>query len=141
MENRKTKLEIIDETVAYYSEDPWKKRAFHGTCMYITEDGKMCAVGRVLLEPETMPTNGNLDTLLCKLSWAGRFPRTLPGDRNNYMEGNLEDDMVKEEYAGHSKKFWQDMQNLHDRDGYWDKEGITEMGEKYVKSLKEKYAE
>lgn len=54
----KTKLEIIEETAAYYCEDPSRRAynrvnmfAFEPTCQYITLDGRRCAVGRYLLNP------------------------------------------------------------------------------------------
>lgn len=41
----KTKLEIIEETVQYYSEDVTRRASdSSGVCEYYTFDGRMCAV-------------------------------------------------------------------------------------------------
>lgn len=44
-----TKEQIILETLDYYSEDPNGRRGMmENACTYLSEDGKMCAFGRVL---------------------------------------------------------------------------------------------
>ncbi len=112
-----TKLEIIEETAKYYAEDP-SRRAIDeiNFCSYLTLDGRMCAVGRCLVNPS------NLDTSL-----SGRI-----------TEVHLE--LLKPEYQGHTLDFWKDLQKFHDRPTYWSSEGLTEQGLIRVKELKEFYS-
>lgn len=57
----KTYKEVIDETVEHYKTAPF---GFNGSnCVYLTEDGKMCALGRCLNNPEllgSMAVNANV---------------------------------------------------------------------------------
>lgn len=123
---KKTAIEIIDETVAYYSEDT-KRRAkiINPTglgcgCQYYTAQGQMCAVGRCLEEPEAFKGNGSsVDEL----------------DADWELET-----ILKEEYRGHDVKLWDKLQSLHDNDVHWNKEGLSEKGKSYVNVLKKKYA-
>lgn len=113
-----TKHEIIDETVAYYSEDP-KRRAFNGSdCMYfIPESGNMCAVGRCLKNPSDL------------------IGKTINAD--DLLEGN--DSLLKLEYQGHDARFWQDLQWLHDRKEFWCESGLTVAGKNEVIGMKSKW--
>lgn len=116
----KTKLEIINETVAYYSEDP-RRRAFSGmSCRYITRDGKMCAFGRCEVDPNI---NEEADV-------RGRFR-----DRFELMDVAL-----KIEYRGHQISFWEDIQRLHDNKSHWNESGLSDSGMIHVQILKEKYS-
>lgn len=52
-----TAVEIINETVAYYSEDTSRRGITYTgfgdlKCVYITAGGQMCAVGRCLIEAD-----------------------------------------------------------------------------------------
>jgi len=114
----KTKLEIINETVAYYSEDVNRRATNNnGGCEYKTEDGRMCAVGRYLIHELPKPSSGvSVQPLNCNL-----------------------DDFLMDEYSGHSVEFWSCLQSLHDRAEYWNATGLTESGQSYVNKLKEIY--
>lgn len=119
----KTKIEIINETVKFYSEDT-SRRAFtsdwgfneeqKGVCCYLTEDGRQCAVGRCL-ENSADIANGGIATV-----WnTAKF---------------------KPEYEGHDKTFWSDLQNFHDPHIYWnDSSGLTKPGQVHLQKLLEKY--
>lgn len=119
----KTRKEIIDETVAYYSEDT-SRRAMNvnGYCEYETSDGRMCAVGRCMKKkvrtdlPENCDIQSIRDTYYCALDKAFKKP-----------------------YRGHSLDFWMDLQALHDYSDYWNKKGLTRKGKIEVQRLHEVY--
>ena len=106
---KKTKLEIINETVAFYSEDV-KRRAVDafGLCDYRTVDNRKCAVGRVLL--------------------AKAFKEDLDGHDALDIFNVYGDSLFKNSYRGHAPTFWNDLQFLHDRQEYWGAEGLTAAG-------------
>lgn len=116
----KTKLEIIEETANYYNSNN-RSTTPQGGCCYLSDDGNMCAVGRCLENPEEIQEG----------SFAGSFAEKLL-DR-------LGDDILKEEYQGHDKLFWNELQRLHDKEYYWDEHGLTGEGRKYYEALKQKY--
>lgn len=129
---RKTKLEIIEETAAFYMEDP-SRRAVRDTpgpwiisCSYHdTVTGKECAVGRCLIDSEAFEADfsGSID--------GGGW--TVQEDLDPYF---------KEEYRGHNDQFWGGLQAWHDCPRYWEKEGtgLTPEGEKFLAELKETYS-
>jgi hypothetical protein len=116
----KTKLEIIDETVKYYSTDTsrrgiQKTKIGTNSCTYLTEDGKMCAVGRCMIKP-TIDLEGAADDVL-----ADSFH------------------LLKPEYRIEDLNFWIDLQRLHDDCYFWNENGLTKEGLNQVKRLKEEY--
>ena len=117
-----TKLEIIEETVKFYSEDT-SRRALNedgSRCEYLTLDGKKCAVGRCLdLDSEE----------LLRLNGMG-------GVFNVYRK----DLVFKKEYKGHSVDFWASLQLLHDSESNWTSKGLSGYGLKYLKELEDTYA-
>lgn len=114
----KTKLEIINETVEYYSEDV-SRRATNdkGRCEYYI-NGKMCAFGRCMINPQF---------------------KYVSDDPTLGIKNVDQDPLLKKEYRGHENEFWVDLQNLHDNQYHWDKGGLTEFGQKYVEKLKKKW--
>ena len=114
---RKTKVEIIKETKEYYQDTTKRSLSPSGGCEYINRNGNMCAVGRCCVNPEKIP----------------------PSLFVEHIE-NLEE-YLKEEYLGHDKYFWGDLQAFHDINGNWDENGITPLGLKRYNSLIEKYSE
>lgn len=131
-----TKLEIIKETADYYSENPSKRglniitdslgNKHPGQYVYITEDGKMCAVGRACINPIDF-----------QYSVGGQGLETLYGEEDNF---NL-DPELKPEYRGHTPEFWMDLQDFHDISKNWDEKGLTEIGHIHLNQLLEKYGE
>jgi hypothetical protein len=132
----KTAIEIIDETVAFYGDDPKGRRSLglssvgNVTCFYHGEEGKKCAVGRCL-------TDSGLEK-------AHEFEKSPPPTGASVKEFDskfeLELNLI-EVYRGHSIDFWKDLQALHDHDRMWGKFfGLTEDGHQYVEVLKQKYA-
>ena len=124
---RKTAKEIVEETVQYYGQDPVAKRAMstqeRGKCCYLTSDGRMCAVGRCLRSPEHYLYDSESVAFICS------------GDNQ------VLDDMLKPEYRGHPISFWQSLQELHDLNQNWDKQGITQAGIMAVKRIIAEYQE
>lgn len=121
----KNKIEIIDETVAYYSENPEERRAFNNSrgCDYLSPTGRMCAVGRCLESPQEFMEGGYKD----------KFVRAIGSE---ILDLNL-----KEEYRGHEIQFWAKLQSLHDSEKYWNSTGLSVDGENYIKQLKQLYSD
>lgn len=102
MIKRLTKRQIVDETVEYYKADPLRLAkgpppgveiggSFVG-CNYITDDGRKCAVGRCMIDPQEWPST---------VTEQWKTPEEL-------------DKELEERYRGHSLAFWKSVQALHD---------------------------
>lgn len=117
-----TAIEIIEDTVAYYSEDTNRRATniVNGMCEYLTKDGRMCAVGRCLLPSKNKGLNHGFLNL-----------RTASEKRIE-----KKDNYFKAKYRGFPEDFWNDLQYLHDREFHWGRNELTEEGKKYVKILK-----
>lgn len=118
----KTKLEIIEETVAFYSEDTSRRAYKEGRCFYRDEKGCNCAVGRLINTEhpkveEVFKSTAYSFVLFCNYGF----------------------DILKEEYQITDDEFWFDLQMLHDDNSHWDKKGLTERGLTFANKLKEKY--
>jgi hypothetical protein len=128
--NRLTAIEIIAETVAYYSADV-KRRSFvvendprndgNNTCVYQGPNGEKCAYSRCWKEGAYNPNyeENTADQL--------------------YQFGVTPDDLVSERYMGHSDEFWYDLQMIHDGHPFWDENGLTDMGRIAVDNINKKY--
>lgn len=110
---QKTMLEILDETVAYYSED-LSRRGINseGLCVYEAE-GRYCAVGRCLIDPKKFQE---------AIKNAGSATAIIYLKEKNLFN----DSMFKEEYRGHPIKFWRNLQTLHDTKEFWVKGGLSD---------------
>lgn len=115
----KTQTEIIKETVQYYSEDVNRRAKEQKRCLYITDDKRMCAVGRCFTKIGLIEFYG-VRSGFC-------YDRMFP--------------FFKEEYKVGSENFWTELQDLHDNDYYWDKGGLTERGKKYVEYLLKEFGD
>lgn len=131
MESKLSKSEILNETIQYYSEDTNRravKRTTDGTllnCMYNTENGNHCAIGRCLKDKHKekgLDFKGNHED-----AWG-----------LNEMYGML-DNILEEKYHGHVLEFWEMLQNLHDTDANWNEHGLTLEGEEYVQNIKSRF--
>lgn len=117
----KTKIEIIDETVEFYSKNP-RSLDENGACVYNGPGGCLCAFSRVV-KPEM---------------------------RNELVEGNdagsllsrLGCQILLDDYRIVNPNFWRKIQFLHDNPDHWNGTftGLSESGEVYVAELKQKYA-
>jgi hypothetical protein len=97
----KTKQELLNNTIAFYSEDV-TRRAYDeekGVCMYHTEDGRNCAIGRELKSPSTFGVaTDSADEGVGSLSLMKELPKRLR--------------VMGEEFLSN-------IQQLHDSDKYW----------------------
>jgi len=119
---KKTKLEIIEETVAAYNTET---RAIEdGDCCYETSDGKHCAVGRCMTKAALKKYGGIFGSV-----------NQLAADSG---EKGLQS-VLSPAYRGHDITFWMDLQGLHDLPIYWGKNGISGLGNIEVKRLKKKH--
>jgi hypothetical protein len=116
----KTKLEIIDETVEYYSQDVSRRAVLpDGQCRYYVSDGRVCAVGKYLMNPQ-------------------EFEHSLGSSTSLFSREGI--NILKKEYRIEDSSFWYDLQGLHDYSFYWTDIGLSDAGIKEVKRLKEAYA-
>lgn len=127
-----TKLELLEDTVKYYSIDTSRravvKLEYGATeCMYTTDDGQHCAVGRWL-----QPNYKNTD-------WTnniGCSADDLLRD-TGVIQPYEPDELFVEEVQHIPAWFWMDLQQLHDNHVFWDKDGLTEAGVEKVDELRE----
>lgn len=121
-----TKLEFLQDTVKYYSENT-NRRCVNNVivgCYYSPENaGKIgisdgCAIGRHL-----------------KDSLKEKLDDTEESEVNTTVIFNKLPKKLKEL----GKDFLTDIQNLHDLQKYWNSEGLSKVGEEYYKDIKEKY--
>lgn len=112
-----TKVEIITSIIGYYEADP-SRRAYkgeYGQCVYLTNDGRKCAVGMCLTEE-------GMD-----------IARFIEGDVDQ-IPGDL-DLMLKPEYQGYSMSFWRDLQLIHDEPRNWTRKGMSDYGKERKQRL------
>lgn len=106
----KTQEEVVKETIDFYSEDTSRRaKSLFGGCAYLTDDGKMCAVGRCFNEEGL----------------------ELYGKHSHYVSGYMLR-YLKSEYSVDDLSFWSDVQELHDNDNHWDENGLTKEGLDFV---------
>ena len=122
VETKTDKKTVILETIEAYA-DPTNRAMYphnagenEGTCQYRTLEGKMCAVGRCMTEDA--------------LEEYGKCSRSIDGLA--FGAGGV-DNLLREEYHGHSVEFWSRLQELHDTDYFWSDEGITQKGIVYIR--------
>lgn len=120
-----TEEEIVLETIEYYTKYP-RSVGRDGGCMYLNNDGAMCAFGRCM----------DVDSLKVAHDCEVNNPDGVTIDRLLYLLDieNL-DVLLKPEYRGHSTGFWENLQTLHDSPRLWasNGEGLKEEGKKFVK--------
>lgn len=112
-------LALLEDTVKYYSEDTSRRAMGENGCMYLTEDGKKCAVGRFLVKDFDYENLNEFNSV-----------------QDLYREYQGTDEFLIPEYRGYDISFWSSLQGLHDGNFYWDAEGLTEFGENTVERIK-----
>lgn len=122
-----TKIEIINETVEFYSKNPQLRSVDEkNKCSYNSGDGRHCAVGRCLLkgyQKQGVKLIGNI----CNLeSFVDKHEKSL-------------DSMLQARYRGNDESFWMSLQNLHDTHANWSDNGLTDMGQGEVNRLTQKF--
>jgi hypothetical protein len=122
-----TKEEIIRETVEYYKDA--SKRGYDEVkeaCMYLTEGGNMCAVGRCLIPGSMMEVKRPFIPLKMV---------EMEGCQASVMNIENLEEILKPEYRGHSIKFWIRLQNLHDSYEFYTDGTMNEQGLEHAKYL------
>lgn len=128
-----TYLEVLEDTVKFYSEDT-SRRALdeNGSCLYTNKENNHCGVGRCLTDKALKvlgdSTIGVRYLLYVEQDGLLESLRGLsPGLHN-----------LKEEYRHLSdRRFWNAIQQFHDNSDYWNIEGLTEKGQNKVEIIKE----
>ena len=108
-----TKIQIIDETVEYYSKNP---RSITKTgCKYRGDNGAKCAFARCC---------------------------TDDSDFSEDLKSNVQENVVLLPNYAHipyNDQFWKELQLLHDTTQYWNDQQLTEKGKEYLHHLKAIY--
>jgi hypothetical protein len=101
----KTAREIITETFEYYNADPSRRGldSMEG-CVYISQDGTKCAVGRCM-------TPYALEAIL-------RAEGEVGFCNGDPVPTNL-DNFLMPEYRGHPVRLWELLQDFHDTHSLW----------------------
>jgi hypothetical protein len=120
----KTKTEIINETVEFYSKNSRSVTVGECSviCLYIGNNGENCAFSRCCTEEGKQRLHKNYEGI------------TL-GQRSlsNY------ETFLKQEYCGHSQDFWVEIQKLHDVSSHWKDGKLSESGGRHVSYLLKRY--
>jgi hypothetical protein len=116
-------ISLLKETINHYNS---KNRSFeYGRgCKYLSGQGKMCAVGRCL-KPKYLQE-------FYEIERGGELGNTgihAVLQKTGYYIGNI----VREEYSNINLTNWVLVQSLHDQELYWDENGLSESGKKFVK--------
>jgi hypothetical protein len=119
-EVKKTYEDLLNETVEHYNLSNRGVNEATARCCYLTDDGKPCAIGRILKEPEKFREyNYSIDVLIDK----------------GYLDPARD---FKEEYASlNDVGLLHSIQYLHDADFNWTKRGISEQGLDKVKYIRQ----
>lgn len=147
MKNKLTYLDVLEETVNYYTKDP-SRRAHDEklkVCSYYTNDGKMCAVGRCMLNPKIFQEAGagDFNHLLTYIPLPGNsINEKSIIERRDDCETEVDDAILisrilKNKYEHlNDKEFWNRLQLLHDSGKLWCQTGLTEKGKDHYNLLK-----
>ena len=127
-----TELELLEDTIKYYSENTERRCSSEDGCYYspitIGKEGISdgCAIGRHLDKEFALQIDKDYDELNIKSLMKSKFIGN---------EDKFPDWMIKMKLD-----FLVSLQNLHDDNLYWDKNGLTQEGFEYVKEIKNKLA-
>ena len=113
-----TKLQIIDETVEYYSTHPRSLRDDESSnCMYNGDNNTKCAFSRCCTDDSIFDEGSSA----CAQKYAVLLPQYA--------------------YIPYDDVFWIEIQYIHDTNSFWKDGNFTDLGEEYVDNLKTKYNE
>lgn len=137
-----TELEIIDETVEYYSKHPRAVKE-NNYCTYLDEEGNKCAVGRCI-DPELFEEFNEYLVDLFEESFETYYLKSKDPKSEVLWRISVEniknlDKFLLKPYKGKDSHFWSRLQTLHDLDSYWREDGLSKEGEFYVRRLKSYY--
>lgn len=131
-----TKIEIIEETIKFYSEDPsrravkTRKDGSSYACVYVYGK-RRCALSRCM-SPEFLEKYGEI------INDKGSIGEGLSKYLSEELHIDL-DEALLPKYRGHSEDFWSDIQAMHDISENWDKNGLTDRGRTFVTNIKQKH--
>jgi len=139
----KTKLEIIQETVKFYGDDPSRRAVIQSSetasgyaCVYFDpKTGNKCAFGRCAnLDAQIFATAPFLRTvpLREKADWVRALVDGSKGAEYANKELNK---ILLPEYRGHDLEFWSAIQYFHDCDEHFTKTGLSELGKLELENL------
>lgn len=116
---QKEMLKVLDDTKEFYHKNPSKRAIEPNGCVFETEDGRRCAVGRYLTKKDLKNIHGK------------------------DMNGGFGPELIRPIVSSAVFKrlptyFWNDLQTFHDAPVIWDNDGITEIGIKTYNELKQK---
>jgi len=135
--SQETQLGILKETVEFYGKDPDKLRSVNGirhdgkqNCVYNASGGRHCALGRYLMtkyKKKGKKLLGNEGAGSDSLAY-----------HNGFKDRDI-DHMLSPKYRGFPRRFWDDLQGVHDTKEDWDSGGgMTLKGEGKVKTFQSK---
>jgi hypothetical protein len=134
-----TELELLEDTIKYYSENTERRCKTISVCSYspITVGKKDisegCAIGRFLDKDFALQIDKNDDDDLFGNSSIEHILRIYESEKSEFPDWMLK----------MNPKFLTDIQDLHDVDYHWDilnKKGLTEKGIEFVNKIKNKLA-
>lgn len=115
-----TELEFLEDTIKYYSEDTSRRATKiidnHPFCVYRSEDGRKCAIGRWILDED--------------------YSRSLEENNASTLKSR---EVLPEWLSKFDGEFLDEVQALHDGNQYWDYDGLTRQGKKRVILIMEIY--
>lgn len=119
-----TRLEIIKDTVEFYSEDPKGRRSIdeNDNCVYTDQHGCHCAVGRYL------------KTEYQYFEWEHNKKSAADDLYPHFYKDDIPQD-IRKDY-----RFWQDLQVFHDDNLNFDEDGLSEIGKEEAEQLINKYS-
>jgi hypothetical protein len=125
---RKTKLEIIEETAAYYGADRKRRSVVPNgdggeSCRYFGPNGERCATSRCFDEAITPEDVTEKAAILRNILDIGDERLFAPA------------------YRGHDSVFWEGVMDFHDEGDNWGEDGLTALGAYEAEKLKSKYAD
>lgn len=135
---QKTKLEIIEETAAFYGQDPSRRSVAFSSesgeaigCLYVSNNGNKCAFSRCCTDEGV-----KILSLSNTASIRGICAIKSSSELVDLVKMNS---FLKEEYKGHDIKFWMNIQRIHDDPSNFDINCLSPKGMRFIEELKEQY--
>lgn len=126
---KELKLEILEDTVQFYSVDPEGRRSVNpdippgsqkgGRCMYLGPGGRMCAFARMVHQDHVSKLI-EYESVGCKQVF-----KEIPNLKMKTPRLNAD-----------SWYYWARLQALHDWESYWDKKGLSVGGVQELNSFR-----
>lgn len=114
---------LVKETINHYHSGNRSATA-SGMCSYLSNDGRMCAVGRCL-KPEYLEIFHKIEFGTLNMGHGTAIDEIFEAPA---LEGLKISDVVKDEYSDITLEEWRKVQRLHDDDKNWDANGLSKNG-------------